>query len=265
MNYLVTYANQKYRYNQILNKKSAKKLNFFDKIFIFNPRKIEKVFLKKNQKTILQERGGGYWLWKPYIILKTLERAKEGDIIFYCDSGCVFLDSVVPLCQLLDKYSQDIIPFEVKFSEKQYTKKDAFLLMNCDRLQFTETRQRIATFILIKNSDFSQKFVREWLDYAQDPRILTNLKNTQGQENYPGFIGHRHDQSIYSLLTKKYDLVGFRDPSQWGNELINDYPNSEYGQIMDHTRYQRDPNLRFWIFRQFDKLSQKLENDYIRR
>ncbi len=34
-------------------------------------------FVARNQ------RGFGYWLWKPYILLRTLEQAKDGDIIFY--------------------------------------------------------------------------------------------------------------------------------------------------------------------------------------
>jgi len=33
-------------------------------------------------------RGYGYWLWKPYIIKKNMERMKNGDILLYLDSGC---------------------------------------------------------------------------------------------------------------------------------------------------------------------------------
>ena len=39
-------------------------------------------------RTLLAEReGAGYWLWKPRIILDALERATEGDLVVYADSG----------------------------------------------------------------------------------------------------------------------------------------------------------------------------------
>lgn len=265
MKYLITYANQKYRYNQLLNKLSAEKLNFFDDFFLFHPRKLERTFFEKYHDIAIQEKGGGYWIWKPYIILKIMDKTKEGELLFYCDSGTVFLKSVEPLCQLVEEYQQDIIPFEIQCLEKHYTKRDAFILMDCDGSKFTESRQRITTFIILKNTKFSRAFVEEWFNYAQDARIITDIPNTSGQPNYPGFKGNRHDQTIYSLLTKKYDLIGFRDPSQWGNALIPDYPNSTYDQIMDHTRHRQNPKTRSWLFRQLYKLSQKLEDEHIGR
>ena len=45
------------------------------------------------------------------------------------------------------------------------------------------------------------------LYYAQDKRIITDDDNEMGVDNYEGFRDHRHDQSILSLLVKKYGLV----------------------------------------------------------
>ena len=47
----------------------------------------------------------------------------------------------------------------------------------------------------------------EYLYYAQDKRIITDDPNELGYNNYEGFRDHRHDQSILSLLTKKYVQV----------------------------------------------------------
>ena len=33
-------------------------------------------------------RGFGYWIWKPYILLRKLRNVRDGDIVFYCDAGC---------------------------------------------------------------------------------------------------------------------------------------------------------------------------------
>lgn len=237
MNYLVTFSDKKYRYNQVLNKASAKQFCSFDKILNFTIRDIDKKFYQANKVILNQVRGSGYWLWKPYFILRTLNQADEGDIIFYCDSGSIFICSVQPLIDLTTQFQQDVIPFGLELLERQYTKRDAFVLMNCDAAKFTDTNQRLASFIVFRNSKTSRDFVIEWLQYCTDEKILTDSDNTDEKDNYAEFLHHRHDQSVFSLLTKKYDLTVFRDPSQWGNSQIKKYSNSDYGQILNHTRH----------------------------
>jgi len=69
------------------------------------------------------------------------------------------------------------------------------------------------------------KFVSEWLAYAQDRRAITDDDNVLGSINYPDFHGHRHDQAILTLLTKKCGLTVYPDPSQWGESEKRPYPN----------------------------------------
>ena len=237
MNYLVTFSDKKYRYNQFLNKASAQRYCSFDKILDYTPSDIDKKFYRLNKNILNEAKGSGYWLWKPYMILKALNRTSEGDIIFYCDSGSVFVSPVQPLLDLTNQFPQDVIPFGLELLEKHYTKRDAFVLMNCDEAKFTDTDQRLASFIVLRNSKASKNFVSEWLQYCTDERILTDKENTQGKDNDAEFLHHRHDQSVFSLLTKKYDLTVFRDPSQWGNSQIQNYSNSNYGQVLNHTRH----------------------------
>jgi hypothetical protein len=115
---------------------------------------------------------------------------------------------------------QDVITFELPYVERQYTKHDAFVLMDCDSV----------------------------LLFACDERILTDRRNTCDKPNYPGFRAHRHDQSILSLVAKRYWLPAFRDPSQFGNHNIGRYANSPYDQIIQHTRRSRSP-LTEWLAR----------------
>src|SRR5208282_2331127 len=53
--------------------------------FILNYRKshIDKEFFEKNKHILSQKKGDGYWLWKPYFILKTLENAPENSTVIY--------------------------------------------------------------------------------------------------------------------------------------------------------------------------------------
>jgi len=39
-------------------------------------------FVTKNKELLSKTRGAGYWVWKPYVILKTLKMIPEGDIVY---------------------------------------------------------------------------------------------------------------------------------------------------------------------------------------
>ena len=86
------------------------------------------------------------------------------------------------------------------------TKRDTFILMDCDTPPYTDTPHVLSGFILFKKSDFTIQFVDEWLAYVQDERIISDNPNQCGYPNYPEFIEHRHDESIFSLLIKKHGL-----------------------------------------------------------
>jgi hypothetical protein len=88
--------------------------------------------------------------------------------------------------------------------EKKYTKRDAFILLGADLPFYTDTYQYMATIQIYKKSKFTEKFVEEVLYYSQDKRIITDDPNTLGLNNYKEFIENRHDQTILSILTKKY-------------------------------------------------------------
>ena len=101
----------------------------------------------------------------------------------------------------------DVYMHRLPHLERQYTKKSAFILLGADGPFYAETGQFNAAFQIYRKTRFTEFFLKEYLYYAQDKRILTDDPNESGIENYPGFRGHRHDQSILSLLVKKYGLV----------------------------------------------------------
>jgi hypothetical protein len=240
MKLLVNFATPNFFEAQKFNSKTAVQVGNFDEVFCTNPDLIDTLF-KENHKTILdQARGAGYWLWKPYFILKALNQLRDGEVMMYADSASHFIHSADPLLNLPNAFQQDVIPFELELPESAWTKRDAFVFMNADIENHRESRQILASFIVIRKSIFSIRFVEQYLHYCSNPNILTDLENTCGLPNYPDFVGHRHDQSVFSLLCKKYRLQEFRDPSQWGNSRIAEYSNSDYPQILQHTR-QKSP------------------------
>ena len=59
-------------------------INWFDNIFIESPETISD-FIDKYHNIFKHQRGFGYWLWKPYIILRKLEELNDNDILVYID------------------------------------------------------------------------------------------------------------------------------------------------------------------------------------
>jgi hypothetical protein len=240
MNLLVNFATPNFFKAQQFNRQTALKIGGFDQVFCANPHLIDAQFKQKHQSILNEARGAGYWLWKPYFILQKLKQLADGDRLMYADSASHFIHSAAPLLELPQQFGQDIISFELELQESAWTKRDTFFYMDADQKGFERKKQFLASFIVIRKSAFSIRFMEQYLEYCTNPHILTDLDNTCGLPNFPDFNSHRHDQSVFSLLCKKYGLQGFRDPSQWGNSRIPEYPNSEYPQILEHTR-QKSP------------------------
>lgn len=239
---VVNYADKTFTQSQKLNTKTALKVGRVKKVISYTPIDIDEEFYAKNKAILDKKRGGGYWLWKPYVIKKALSEIQDGEYLFYCDSGSVFVNAIDHLISSFDK-KFDLMPFEMQLIEKHWTKRDCFQIMRCDELEMVESKQIQATFVLLKKTDFSMFFLDEWLKFAQDSRVLTDIDNQLGLPNHEGFIDHRHDQSIFSLLIKKYGIKKYRDPSQFGGKFEELYPNSKYPQIVSSTRQK---NISFF-------------------
>ena len=204
----ISYSNKLYQKQLALNKKSALEIGNVDEYYSYGPSDIDIEFKEKNIYILSQKRGNGYWLWKPYFILKTLkEKLKNGDYLIYTDACVLYMNSTYKIIEFMKERDAEMWADQLIYKEKNYTKRDTFLLLNADIPLFTNTFQYQATIQIYKKSKFTEKFLEELLYYSQDKRIITDLPNTLGKENYIGFKDHRHDQSVLSLLIKKYGLV----------------------------------------------------------
>jgi hypothetical protein len=210
--HFITFATKKYLNDAKEICKSALNKGGFDTVKIYQYEDIDSIFLNKNRHIIEQPRGAGYWLWKPYIIQKHLLTIDENDILCYCDSLYLFLKNIRIVSDLWLS-SRNIAaahnkPNQTSFIEKKYTKFDALALMNVPRnlhKEYLNSYQVWAGFFLTKKCLNSIMFVGEWLTYAQDSRIITDSKSIFGPED-KNFIENRHDQTVLSILMKKWGL-----------------------------------------------------------
>ncbi len=177
----------------------------------------------------------GYWLWKPHLILQTLEQVPTGDFVLYTDAGVDIVSDPDPLFQQLD--ARDIGLFRQFEPAGHWSKRDAFVLMDADEERYWSTPILNAAFMVFRSSAQSRRFVREWFDYCTDRRILTDDPNTCGLANLIGFKDHRHDQAVLTILAEKWSLVTSPDPSQKeGQEPL-------FHPIFDHHRRRNRPLL----------------------
>ena len=243
MKVAITYATEEYFKQLRYNIKTANKKGGFDKVFGYGPKDIDSDFYEKTKHILTQKRGGGCWLWKPYCINKALSQIEYGDYLFYCDASAFYTKSIDHMIKCMEKNNEDIMVFELPLIEKQWTKKDAYILMDCIGDKYSNTNQILASYILVKKTIKAELFISEYLDYCCDDVIITDKENEFG-ENFDNFIEHRFDQSVLSLLSKKYNLIPHRDPSQFGDRpeqycydtrfLFNKkkYSNSSYPRIL---------------------------------
>jgi hypothetical protein len=223
-------------------------------------------FYHRHQPVLDEICGAGYWAWKPYFISEALTVLNDGDILIYADAGCAFLESPQPLISLCANQARGLVLFDARpLSNRQFTKRDCFVRMGCDAAPYWDAPKVIATVLLVRKTTETTAFIAEWLQYCTDRACVSDDANICGLANLDGFLQHRWDQAILSVLAAKHQLETFRNPSEWGNFLkmpsfrrpgerivspyaipppVNDYwatpqENSSYGTIF---AFNRQPN-----------------------
>lgn len=213
MNIFITYSDEKYAPARHFCAKMARWVGRFDKVIEYSPDDLDEDFKREQAKTLAVKRGAGLWVWKSYVLLKTLnEVAQEGDVVFYADAGTFFIRSFK---HILRTMTQDVWVSNIPLAEKQYTKKETFVRMGCEGAEFEDTPQCQGGFVGVRKSNESVAFVEEWLKFSKDYSIISPDHNPDyPEEDY--YVAHREDQSILSLLAKKHGYTAHLNPSQYG-------------------------------------------------
>jgi hypothetical protein len=227
-----------YEYTNSIDSLSKSSFNFFDKIHIFKKEDIDYEFYNENREILDSKRGAGYWLWKPYFILKVLKSIPNGDVVFYVDAGNIFIND--PLLIFNDVNDNNcIILFDNRDGMKDglpaqnfiSVKKDCFVLMGCDTDEYIYGKHLNASYQIYMKNEKSINFVEQYLNYCKNLDIISDLPNKYGV-NYPGYYEHRHDQSVLSLVAIKNKINPLVDPSEWGNKSDR----GKYKQLFIHHR-----------------------------
>lgn len=163
---------------------------------IFNYRRdfIDTDFYKKNKYILDQKSGVGAWLWKPWVIMITLQKIPENAVLLYCDSGFIIKRDITPLLDLLKNHDMALAAYSKEEGGLlgQLTKKEALTKTGCDTTACRKAPLIWAGFLCMRNTPRTRAFIHQWLTYCQDPDlILPHTKFAQQR--------HQYDQSLLSI------------------------------------------------------------------
>jgi hypothetical protein len=186
----------------------ANNLQLFDKLIFYTDEhlKNDKEFWNQHYRFIENNtRGYGYWLWKSYIIKKTMETMKNDDVLLYLDCGCeIDINKKEVIRDYLEYVKKEYVISTHTHIEREWTKMD--LIKKLDMLddKYLNTQQHEAGVIFFFVCDETKNLINKWYDLACEYDNINDRPSLY--KNLDCFQEHRHDQSIFSLLTKKYNL-----------------------------------------------------------
>ena len=250
---LISFATPLFQQSQQALIRTAEAYGCFSDIRTYGASDVE--ILKTMHPDIMSEtRGYGLWLWKSYLVKQVMLELRDGDVLFYMDSGALFVNDPRHLLDLTEQ--EEIVLFELDFLEKDWTHRRAFDRICGPNHAALNSHMRLASYFLLKAGPAARSFASDWFALSSEKELLNDDFFCSPP---PSFRRHRHDQSILSCLSKsiKYEVRAFRDPSQYGNKYIDGNSSDKYPQIIDHHRHSKH-KLLYRLISECRTLSYKL-------
>lgn len=204
MKYFITYGDALFEDTKRRIIKEAKNANVFNSIIDYSHSDLSSELKASSLMKI--RRGGGLWSWKPDVILSTMAKCDDGDIIVYADAGCTIEKSKEwqRYFNILNS-SYDIIASRIFQKNEQWTRKEIIDHFNLNNSSWLTNYQFQATTIILKVSSFTRLFVKEWRDtIISHPEYVMDVPKELLSLQIINFIENRHDQAVYSALIYKY-------------------------------------------------------------
>jgi len=203
-------------------KKQAEDMHVYDQIYVYNENDLDVAFQNAFKDKLVPSRGFGYWVWKPQVILQTLEKMNDGDILQYTDAGCHLnkrgVKRLNEYFEIANVSETGILAFQSKkaddekllktfdLPETHWTKGDLFDYFDVrDNKEVYDTEQIGATILFIKKTPEGISIIHEFLQVFYDDFSLADDSPSKSS-NFDGFTENRHDQSIFSIIAKKYRI-----------------------------------------------------------
>lgn len=213
---LVSFANSGSGFSRERVKFEADEMGCFSDVSLYDEHDFDKEYWEKNKSHFLDNpRGYGYWAWKPYFIKRKLSELAEGDAVVYMDMGCTILPK--NKSRLLEwvhraRYSRSGIlsPCFGPYFERNWSKGDIFDFIdrnyNKDHVDlYDKAVQCGATVLVVVKNKKSVELIDRWNDIMENHFDFCTDSPSKFP-NHPQFVENRHDQSVFSMLSKIYGI-----------------------------------------------------------
>ena len=249
-------------------------MGVYDYIHLFNPNDLNDDFKKYVLSLIKKgkKRGFGHWVWQTYIHQLVLSKMNNGDIYHWCDVGCHINKKGIPrlkeYIKIVTENKNGCLFFSYKkpnfgneydnyyFTpnlEFQYTKAD---LIKYFKLSFedeiVQTSQVWGGSFFLRKCLTSEKLMKQHFEITRNRYDLIDDDESKFVEkSFPGFIAHRHSQSVLSILAKKINCNFISAyESEWA---LDENRNRTYNHLQNYPIIARRDKKKNIFLRFFDR------------
>jgi hypothetical protein len=203
---LVTYADSNFEKAAERLIEEAKKTDFFQQYFSYNKSDLPESVLKSS--LLRYKKGGGYWSWKPSLVLKTFEKLSMGDILVYMDAGCQLYKH-----KEWNKFSKILLTYDSIFFNlyspiNNYVKRETLDFFRNEDLfvdKWNNNNIFAGGVFILKKTELNIRLMQKWHSIMfTHPELVLDINPQERDKELPCFIEHRHDQSILTLLLYNY-------------------------------------------------------------
>lgn len=204
---LVTFGDGGIQYHAAARRlcREARESDRFSEVQLHSWSSLSTAFTTKHRQHVLRHpRGFGLWIWKPEVVRSSL-LSLGCDRVVYLDAGSTINLNPASMpgwrAVVDEAMSTPILAFEMRHHlECAWTKSAVFDALTAPN-NVTQTPQRLGGYAFFDRSAESLGLIDEWqrLCEANEYQLLLDA-GTDADESV--LLHHRHDQSLFSCLTK---------------------------------------------------------------
>lgn len=208
--HLVTYGSRHFARRAHVLAEEGHQTGWFTTTRAFTPEDLDLSFQHSHGSFMRRHaRLGGYGIWKPQIILQAFRDMKDGEVLLYLDAGCqVNVIAGGRFQDYLRATEQSPLGMFTFTSgtgaQRQWTKADladriAPYLFDDNLENVLDAPQHITGIIFVQKNEATSRFMHLWQTLMGSDYSLIDDRPSRGR-NISGFVEHRHDQSVFSMM-----------------------------------------------------------------
>jgi hypothetical protein len=216
--HFITYGNHRFRESKNRLLKEALDFGAFKTITGYGPEFMSREFIEKFKNILSLPRGGGYWIWRPILLLQKLNEINDGEYLVYLDAGCKLNPyGKKRFYEYIDMFKNSdygIISFPMTGKlgpgnlerENVWTNTEIFKYFNVPiNGEFGNSGQYLGGILVMKKNQHLLKIINLLIKALYDDPLMYTDHYTQNQ--HLQFKENRHEQSLFSLLRKIHGSI----------------------------------------------------------